>query len=267
MRKGKKKMQSRQLKELMDSSASFAEGLATNARLHRSYNWYTSMDRALSFLETGELYLSSGKDWNDICDRQLMQERNAYGRCFSCSTAESIAMWMLYGSNGGKDGAMLSFLPSVIKEIAETEEIAIGNFDQESGSFVAYGNKHLSRAEGDFELLLTDIVYMDTCKNNKVKLSVWEEHCTTDETILVNDNVFYKNYAWSYEKECRLIARLSGKWSALAEKKDLRYIQIKLSKEALEKMNHNRLYRSPIYCGQFLEGRPSLLSDKVDWSL
>ena len=50
--------------------------------------------------------ISNGANWNDVNDRTLMEANNAYGLCLSCSTRENIAMWMLYGANHGKEGAM-----------------------------------------------------------------------------------------------------------------------------------------------------------------
>ena len=87
----------RQLKDMISNSHSLAEGLKENGKAHQNYKLYLPMERALSFLLTGNLYLSRGTSWNDTSDRILADTNNIYSRCFSYSTRENIAMWMLYG--------------------------------------------------------------------------------------------------------------------------------------------------------------------------
>ena len=70
-------------------------GLKNNAEAHRNYKLYTSMGNALGIILTGHLYISNGENWNDVPDRNQMQEKDSFGLCFSCSTVENIAMWML----------------------------------------------------------------------------------------------------------------------------------------------------------------------------
>ena len=260
----------KRLKDIIKTGDALADGLTSNAHQHRNYNLYTSMERALGFLLTGDLFLSNGENWNDDKDRNLMKARQVYGTCFSCSTDESIAMWMLYGPNGGRNGAMLSFLPKVINELKEAREIDLGAFDKDTKKFIP--KYHLQKADNDFESFLTDILYVDHCvdkegKRTRTKISIEDQHCTVDADYLENKNIFYKNYAWSYEKECRLVVRLKEKWRIKAEQEKLTSVRIRLSPASLKKMNEGRLYRSPVYCGGADNGKNSRHCGEVKWSL
>ena len=95
------------LKDVILNNTPLSMVLKESGKQHRSYNMYTSMERALGVLLNGEIFLSNGARWNDVNDRYLMDSKNAYGLCLSCSTRENIAMWMLYGAENGKKGAML----------------------------------------------------------------------------------------------------------------------------------------------------------------
>ena len=44
------------LKEMIEKSMPLSEGLKKNGEQHRSYDMYTSMERALGILVNGEIY-------------------------------------------------------------------------------------------------------------------------------------------------------------------------------------------------------------------
>ena len=125
-------------------------------RSHRSYKCYTSMDRALAFLLDGHLYLGNGDRWNDVRDRRFMKGKGAYSMCFSYSTDESMAMWMLYGADRGRNGAVIDFLPSVIKTALEVSSLEVGKFDS-SNQFKCI--TPITKTNNDFKIFLTDVVY------------------------------------------------------------------------------------------------------------
>ena len=167
------------LKEMLSDPESLARGLRENGGQHTSYKMYTSMERALNLLLSGQIYLSNGFSWNDRTDEKAMQEKGVYGLCLSCSTKENIAMWMLYSGDKGKNGAMVNFYRSVMQELLDTEQIELGYFDNHR-KFTTV--QTLSKSDGDYEIFLTDIIYTDFCKNGKVKLTVNEDHETAERT-------------------------------------------------------------------------------------
>ena len=247
----------------MSDSTVLSEGLKNNAQKHQSYKIYTSMDRALAFLLDGRLYVTDGAHWNDVSDSKNLEARSLYATCFSCSTRENIAMWMLYGGSRGKNGALISLYPSIIEKIIESTHVALGNF----GSDGKYHVNHILNRNTDFSIFLTDMLYVDPCKNKKAKVTCSGESVVIKETIMKNDDVFCKNIAWEYEKECRLVIRLSESWKKRAAKEKLNAICITLDKSSLNKMRNRGLTRSPIYCGDVEIGTPSNLTGAVKWEI
>ena len=114
---------------------------------------------------------------------------------------------------------------------------------------------------------MTDIVYMDDCKNEIVKLTANEDHVSINKSVLKHPNVFSKNFAWSYEKECRLIVRLKDNTKDRLKREQRPFIRLSLSQQSLKKMNEKRVIRSPIYKGTIGYGEPSELAQKVEWEL
>ena len=240
------------LKDVILNNTPLSMVLKESGKQHRSYNMYTSMERALGVAR-----------WNDVNDRYLMDSKNAYGLCLSCSTRENIAMWMLYGAENGKKGAMLKLYPSVMKELVEAATVELGSFNK-NGKFEA---KYVLNNNKDFESFLTDVVYTDACSDGKVRLTLGESHITEDMSILNDPDVFHKNYAWAYEKECKYIIKLKNNWSATAKKEGLTSIRVKMPSSSLNKMSEERLVRSPVYSGGVACGVCSDLTNDVDWDL
>lgn len=241
------------------------EGLKENALKHKNYNMYTSMDRAMCLLLTGNLYISNGATWNDVQDRATMKKCSAYGICMSCSTIESMAMWILYSGERGKNGAMIQFVPSIIKEIINTATIELGKFGDDkafvSAPFV------LSRKNNDFSIYMTDVVYTAAQKDPKLlKATVGSDNEIMLWDLLEEAKAFHKHYAWSYEKECRLIVELSPKMKEYAEANGLNMICIRLSETARRALV-SRVVRSPIYRGNTDFGKISALQGSIDWEI
>lgn len=254
------------LHEMKTSPEALNRGLRENALRHKNYNMYTAMDRAMCLLLTGNLYISDGQTWNDKLDRDIMKEQNAYGICMSCSTIESMAMWMLYSGDKGRNGALIRFLPFIIGEIISASTVELGTFD-EDGKFI---NKPmvLNREQGDFDIFMTDVLYTDVKdeKADTLIASLWEDHEVLAKSVVRDAGVFHKHYAWSYERECRLIVSLSSKAQKLATDLDFHTIRIHLSDASVRSLK-NRIVRSPVYTGKTDFGEVSTLNGKVDWNL
>lgn len=256
----------KKLREMKTSSKALREGLRENALRHRNYNMYTSMDRAMCLLLTGNLYISNGQNWNDVQDREIMKKHPAFGICMSCSTIESMAMWMLYSGDKGKNGALVRFRPSIIKEIVEVETIELGKFDNR-GKFIKYPII-LDRKNRDFDIYMTDVIYTDIQKEDPTMViaSLGEDHEYMKCSFVESAGVFYKHYAWSYEKECRLIVELSPEMQERAEDAKYDVIRIHLSNASRNALNE-RVVRSPVYSGKTDFGEDSMLLGNVVWTL
>ena len=250
------------LKEIVSDSTTLAEGLKKNGKSHKSYKLYTSMERALGLIISGHLYLSNGSSWNDTHDRCAMQAKSAYAICLSCATIENIAMWMLYGKNKGKQGAMLDFPHSVITKILDIDHVQLGKFD-ENGQFSTKPEYLIE--QNDYSVFISDVLYVEECAQNKVKLTHFDEHVTVLKKVIDHDDIFYKSIAWQYEKECRLVVKISPDWRALAQENGLNMIRIELPETVRKEMQKNRLFRSPVYSGDTDYGEPSKLTGSVKW--
>ena len=256
----------KKLREMKTSPEALRNGLRENALRHRNYNMYTAMDRAMCLILTGNLYISNGQTWNDKLDREIMQKHAAFGICMSCSTIESMAMWMLYSGDKGKNGALVRFSPSIINEIVESLTVELGGFDG-CGKFIQ-NPLVLSRKDKHFDIYMTDVIYTDIQKENPAMLlaSLGEDHEYMDWRLLEEAGVFHKHYAWSYEKECRLIVELSPEIQTKAAEKGFNTIRITLS-EASRRALKERVVRSPVYAGKTDFGKVSTLNGNVDWKL
>lgn len=264
----------KKLKDIISDKETFAESLRTNALEHKNYKLYTSMEGTLSFLLDGYLTLSDGSKWNDCFDREQMKSRKTYGACFSWSTRENVAMWMLYSMNKGKAGAALNFPASVLESIRAVDTIEIVK--------MPYGNEKdvlkTIKKGIDFDLFFTDIVYFDTRKDSSwTTVSYLEKHEHVQSSILDHDRIYRKQYEWRYENESRLIVgpfdkilveieRMKKEIEGNEDERGKRYIALRI-KVPKYKMMKNRVIRSPIYQGKAFYGEPSALQGKVEWDL
>ncbi len=270
------------LKDMTGNSDALANGLQQCGKSHRRYNLYMPMERALGLLLNGNLYLSNGANWNDKHDRDAMSAKRAYAVCMSYATVENVAMWMLYGGNGGKQGAMISFLPSTINEILNVDHIELGKFGDD-GLFVTSSEDTIDI--NGFRIFISDMLYTEICnekdkqkqgdnvkdneknKNNEKmrKITHADEHVTVGKEIIDHDDIFNKDIAWQYEKECRLIVKLSSEWATRANEKSLDFVRVVLSDKALRELRKGRLTRSPLYYKGTDYGKPSKLTGSVLW--
>ena len=171
---------------------------------------------------------------------------------------------MLYGKSSGKEGALINIPNSTIKNLLNVKQIELGLIDS-NGNF---SSRHvLDKDNNDFQVFTTDILYEETCSNNKVKLSLNETHVTKEDDILKTPDLYYKDYGWQYEKECRIIIKLSKHWNDAATKQQLGKIRIQVSKKELDKIVKDRIVRSPIYEGKEKIGIASKLTGKVKWNI
>lgn len=238
-----------------------ASGLKNNGYSHKRYKLYMSMERALGIIASGDMYFSDGSKWNDVPDRVQMTKKKAFGTCFSWATTENVAMWMLYGGNQGKNGAMIDFSAKVIKDILNIQEAEIGYFG-ENGKFIPVT---LIKRERDYDVWLSDIIYTEQGKDGKtVKLTWGDEHYTTSESIQNEEDVFFKHYAWAYEKECRLIFKLKKEFALNDDTDKMKFIHIHLP-DADRRVLWDNLYRSPVFKGDTDFGKPSCLFNEIEW--
>lgn len=261
----------KKLSEIIDSSDSLAEGLMDNATKHINYKIYTSMEKALLFFLTGELYFSSGSNWNDKIDRQQMENTKAFAMCTSFSTKENVAMWMLYGNRLGKNGAVLNLTKTIIKDILSVETIELVKVKKGELDNVV---KVLDKNNGDFSVFATDVIYTSDIVKDKegTVISCYGANETVNSALVNDRRIFKKKYEWKYENECRLVINVSddviNKINELqVGNKDSSYLAIKVRVADYKKIKRDRLIRSPIYDGTISYGEKSELTGEIDWNI
>lgn len=243
-----------------------AEDLEAYLRLkgknHNYYKCYAPLKRVIDIRDSRKLYLSNGKNWNDTVDSGNFNSENRsfmnFGRSFSFSQEESVAMWMLYG--GIHDlGGMIDFTKKGINSILDVETIQVGYFDKESEKFQP--TRQLDRK--DFEIYVTDIVYYK--KNGKgyyINRSDEAYPCLSQE-VFNKLTGCQKTYPWHYENECRLIVSINKK---LLDNNSTT-VQIDLENLNLG-VSLNRIYHSPNYALEnTYRSSESKLKGTINWSL
>jgi hypothetical protein len=188
--------------------ASSVESLYTylkqKGKNHNHYKSYSNIDSIVNIRNTKYLYLGTGVRWNDKTDRENFNPDNSeylnFGKCFSFSAEENVAMWMLYGGID-KRGGMIDFTKKGMESILSVQSIEFGHSDNHS--FVP---DKVLRADF-FDLYCVDIIYYkENSTGYYIKRS--EESVNNMPKSIFNQLMFCKKaYPWLYENECRLICQ------------------------------------------------------------
>ena len=241
--------------------AALEEYLKQKAQNHNNYKFYSVLERILQIRNEKFLYLTSSQTWNDKTDRESFNSEKYdtinFGKCFSYSKDENVAMWMLYGGINQKSG-MIDFTKKGMSSILCTPQIDIGNFENEK--FI----KIKSLERDSFKLYCIDVIYYKKHKSGYYYIRRSDEYCN-EVSNDVFDKLFgcKKVYPWRYENECRLICSIKRD---LVES-ECSVVRIDLSHMDLGK-SFDRIYRGPNCISAGLkELLPSNLDNTIDWSL
>ena len=255
-------MGERNIKNTCNTVQSLDMYLAAKAQNHNCYKTYTVSHRVQSWIEADCFYLDDGSRWNDIHDRETFNHPQSnvkrFGRCFSFSKSESVAMWMLYGGMQ-KKGVMLEFTRKGMSElIRNTTHVELGNWV--NNKFVNV----ITLQNDQFDLTLKDILYTGDFTSDTIYIRRSDES-SKEAPIDVIRQLQYcvKSVAWSYENECRLILTVNK--SVIPDATNVTSVRIPL-KGLLKDTSKTRIYCSPNYQGEKDFGE-SKISEEVDWDL
>ena len=235
--------------------------LKKKARNHNNYKSYSSIERIVDIRDSKKLYLSTGYNWNDISDRNGFNASNYgvlnFGKCFSYSADENVAMWMLYGGIDKRSG-MIDFTKKGIESILSIPQIEFGFPDGDKGFFV---EKVLPRDLFDFYCV--DIVYYKARQNGYYIKRSEEQYSCLDSSIFDKLSICKKAYPWQYESECRLVCSVDKKLLS----NDCHIARINLDGLDLGK-SLERIYHGPNFPSDDTKNTlPSNLDNSIDWSL
>lgn len=179
--------------------------LKERGKRHRHYRIYGTIPRLIdNHYHLNRLYLSDGSNWNDKIDANTFSNTSSglkyYGACFSFSSEESVAMWMLYGGLYD-EGAMFNFTNKYMNTVVELcDSIHFGNFNK--GNFEI--KKILTRE--DYNIYLKDVLYYTKNKNGTYNVLHDKTAKRGIRNNIINDALpAFKEMPWSYENEVRLI--------------------------------------------------------------
>lgn len=225
---------------------------------HRNYKTYSSQRFIEEVINEQRIYLSDGSNWNDVADRKGFNSDNSeyknFGKCFSFSDSESVAMWMLYG---GIDncGAMINFTQKDMKKIISIDNIILGRFVD--GTFV----EHQKLDKSKFIIRLIDVLYVRKEEDGFYTRRSTETCHNVDSKVIENlGGMCVKDTAWCYENECRLVVSVNKKFI-----KEESVIKLDISAFNLSE-SYNKVYHSPTYKGDRMY-LSSELQGYVDWNL
>ena len=140
--------------------------LAGRGGMHREYKHYATRARIAGILRSGALYLTDGTSWNDKYDREhfnpSFMSTKRFGACFSASSTESVAMWMLYGGMDG-NGAMINFDRRTLQGAMGRESYECGWFGTD-GKFECVVELPADR----LSLRLVDVLYFQNHADGNV---------------------------------------------------------------------------------------------------
>lgn len=222
---------------------------------HNNYKYYSTIEKVERLIEEQVIYLTRGDGWNDLKDDMgFSGSRKGYvrfGKCFSFSRSENVAMWMLYGGTK-KEGAMLDLTKSQAATILNTDDFELGYFDK--------GFEYVKRLAktGNCSLFFTDILYCDESDGScTVKRS--DERVDGLEKLPEGDGLLTKSYPWSYENEVRLV--FEAPIDQVPENADCVRIPLNIEKAALK----SRVYSAP---NSTVRGyNRSRLKSSISWNI
>lgn len=248
------------LSSCASSADKLLQYLKQKASNHNCYKCYSRIDDIVSIRDNKFLYLGTGAKWNDKTDRNGFnsdQFKNInFGKCFSFSQDESVAMWMLYGGIE-KQGGMIDFTKKGLKSILSAQSIEFGY--SVNRKFVL--EKELQR--DSFDLFCIDVVYYkENSRGYFIKRSDESINCLSRD-VFDQLKLCKKVYPWQYENECRLVCSVN---KAILSK-TCNVARINLSKLDVGK-SFERIYHSPNYPSVNTKNTlPSKLDGSIDWSL
>lgn len=236
--------------------------LADRGRKHNEYRHYATRSRIADILRGRALYLNDGSSWNDRFDRERFNPSfmgtKRFGACFSATSVESIAMWMLYGGVDG-NGAMINFDRKTLLEAMGRDKYECGRFND----------------EGEFECLMTlpaeklhielvDVLYFEDKPDGSVSIgrpSRKEKSQTLKREAFNGIGQIAKHQSWSYENEVRLVATID-KLDLRGHASRVTCVKLPICVDAIE----DRVFDSPVSDGRggYLD---SELCGTVDWDL
>ena len=184
---------------------------------HTRYFHYTTLETVKNILKGNQFWISNVNGFNDEEDKKQFTDGNTcFSICFSTGVHENLPLWYLYAGADGK-GARISFTPTAIKNAIQKGKYELFEKIQEPSNVPGLGNRVASLIDGEnMEVSFYDVIYYKE-NPNEGKCDLKYNTMTNHEIsigemnkFLKKRNGFCKDLVWYYEKETRLLIRLTG---------------------------------------------------------
>lgn len=217
----------------VNSPQNLTDYLKSESVKHAEYHHYTTLESLEKILKYKTFIMTKGdsKKLNDLHEQDEKGEKDVWNRtymsCFNYSEGENMAMWGLYGKPRSE---------AICINIPVEAFIALAN------SSCKQSDKSEDIPRDEIDIFATDIFY--TRCNNIVKEPdpAFQVHNNKKIKFNINGMLFnylkhkeftgcVKSYAWNYEDEVRIIARINP------EKKDIYkndYIYLNIPEECIK---------------------------------
>ena len=250
-------------KELLEQACQSPEKLLSyleeTARKHLHYKCYTKYAFLKNWIEEKGLFLDVGDGWNDVEDRERFIAANPdgtnFGKCFTFSKSENVAMWMLYGGLH-QSGVMIDYAAMELHELVDSiKEVELGYWNGDR--FECKEVLH----EGEFTPIFTDMLYCAREENGQYTVKRSDARCEHVPTSCIQELGWrQKSFPWAYENECRLLISVNRKFG-----KEIKTACIRAEKLYRATEQKERIYRAPNSIRS--EFKPSTLQARMDWTL
>lgn len=206
----------------IDSYAWLSEYFAYEERpyRHNAFCHYTSLSAIDKIIGENKLWLGSVKKFNDKRDaEQFTTPEKYFSLCFSTGINENLSLWYMYGGMDGK-GSRIRLTPSCVKKLVRDSNYELHELvSKEEGESKMI--KVLSPS--DFEKTFDDVIYCghkpaqgyyDLKYNTMTNYQVPEGDF---ERFSKERLGFQKGLIWYYEKETRLLLKISDDVASLLD--------------------------------------------------
>ena len=206
------------------------------AYYHEGFYHYTKLETIEKILEGNNFLLFHPGDSNDPAEKTIQEKEYKFYLCFSTGINENLPLWYLYSGMDGK-GGQLSFTKSLIYDLLHKGKYSLVERKGADSKTILADREEILLSEDDFECTLQDVLYFGkTDQKIDLKYNTMTNHnqisCTEFEKFQNNNQEFVKSLIWYYEKETRLLVKLTEKGTR--HLKDGKFYAIKLSFGHLE---------------------------------
>ena len=182
---------------------------------HGHYFHYTNLGSIEKILEGKSFRISNVQVFNDQKERKVFgsEEHLYFSLCFSTGINENLPLWYLYSGLKG-DGGRVGFTKSSIRKLIENSEYELIQLDEDRKKQV--GDAICSLKENDtMRSIFKDVIYFGKDEHDKMylKYNTMTNHKISNneiEKLKTNMKGFCKSLIWFYEKETRLLIKVTG---------------------------------------------------------